>query len=170
LYYGIMVLWACRSLRNMVLWHTTSKAHNTVGGRAQCPADHACPLHWRLQERRSPGTSALIRTTFAALRDTLIGAFRLGKITAGGMISLVAAVVSQLRRMTHHRVTANVDGRVSDLQRAGWTEHTPENEIAMQLFEGDSNSLSTQINEIVGCTLSGGEAQPPTEEEFKLYV
>eukprot|EP00966_Prymnesium_polylepis_P295474 6823369-Prymnesium_polylepis.1 len=41
----------------------------------------------------------------------------------------------------------------------------------MQLFEGDSKySLSTQINEIVGCTLSGGEAPPPTEEEFKLYV
>ena len=74
---------------------------------------------WRLLERRSPGTSALIRTTFVALRDTLVGAFRLCKITACGMISLVAAVVSQLRRMSHHRVTANVDGRVSDLQRAG---------------------------------------------------
>jgi hypothetical protein len=59
---------------------------------------------------------------------------------------------------------------VSDLQHAGWTEHTPENEIAMQLFEGDSNSLSTQINEVVGCTLSGGEAPPPTEEEFWLAM
>eukprot|EP00966_Prymnesium_polylepis_P294399 6798369-Prymnesium_polylepis.1 len=66
---------------------------------------------WRLLERQSPDTSALIRTTLAALRDALIGAFRLGKISAGGMISLIAAVVSQLRRMSRHRATANVDDR-----------------------------------------------------------
>eukprot|EP00966_Prymnesium_polylepis_P016673 384354-Prymnesium_polylepis.1 len=83
------------------------------------------------------------------------------------MHSLHDSLPLETARMSHHRATANVDYRVSDLQHAGWTEHTPENEIALQLFEGDSNSLSTQVDGIVGCTLAGDDAQPPTEEEFQ---
>ena len=40
----------------------------------------------------------------------------------------------------------------------------------MQLFEGDSNSLYNQIEQIVGCTLPVDELQPPTEDDFRLAI